>query len=71
MIDTWYMVLNPYPTGQKPTVRHETFEEAQREALRLSEATTQKMHVLQLVGTAYPPSTPRATFVHRAGRGCK
>ncbi len=52
---TWWVAMNPYPEGRIPTVRHETFIEAQREALRLSALAGRKIHVLKLEGTAHPP----------------
>ena len=56
MSDTWYMVMNPYPEGGKPTKRHDTFESARDEAIRVSGQTKRKIHVLKLVGSAIPPS---------------
>jgi hypothetical protein len=52
---TWWMCLNPYPEARPPTMRHESFHEAQREALRLAQITGRKIHVLKLEGTAHPP----------------
>jgi hypothetical protein len=52
---TWWMCLNPYHEGDKPTVRHETLGAAGEEARRLCLKTGRKIHVLQLVGTMHPP----------------
>lgn len=50
----WWCVFNPYPTGKKPLVRHETKEAAVSEAQRLAHKEGRKMHVLRCEGTAYP-----------------
>jgi hypothetical protein len=52
---TWWMCLNPYHEGDKPTVRHETFADAAAEARRICLKTGRKIHVLQLIGTMHPP----------------
>jgi hypothetical protein len=51
---TWWMVFNPYPEGEKPTCRHESYVEAVAEAGRLCAKTGKKIHVLKLVGTMHP-----------------
>ena len=56
MKPTWYMCYNPYPEGKKPIKRHETLAAVQAESARLSLLTKQKIHVLQLVCTAHPPT---------------
>lgn len=50
----WYCVMNPYPTGQKPRVRHETLESAIAEAKRVANLEQKKIHVLRCEGTVYP-----------------
>lgn len=62
----WYMCLNPFFEGDKPQVRHETFEEAKVEAGRLALKTGRKIHVLQLVGTMHPPHIPAPIWEQRA-----
>lgn len=58
----WWMCLNPY-SQKAPMVRHESFAEAQAEAMRLCAQETKKVHVVQLVGTANPPiATPTWEF---------
>lgn len=62
----WFMCLNPY-SDKAPKIRHESYYQAQMEALRLARTTGQKCHVLQVRGTAYPPLDvatwhPRETF---------
>ncbi len=59
------MVMNPYPEGTKPTVRHDSFGEAHKEAQRIAELTGKKCHVLKLVGTMHPPN--KCTWVDRDG----
>jgi DNA repair exonuclease SbcCD ATPase subunit len=51
----WWLCFNPYPEGDKPTVRHASFGEAQKEAARLAKLTGKKIHVLKLAGTMHPP----------------
>lgn len=51
----WWMVLNPYRDGLKPTIRHEYKSEAMEEAERIALKTGKKIHVLELVGTMEPP----------------
>ena len=46
--------MNPYPEGQKPTVRHPDFETAKAEAQRIADLTGKKCHVLAKVFTAEP-----------------
>lgn len=58
--NTWFMCLNPYPEANKPIIRHNTFEEAHREAERLCIQTGKKIHVLQKVGS-FLPSKPKWT----------
>lgn len=53
---TWWACFNPYPEGDKPVVRHETFESAKAEAERLAVRTRRKIHVLKVVGTMHPPA---------------
>lgn len=65
-IKTWWMVLNPYASGGKPTRRHETLASAKEEAMRLARKDGLKTHVLQLVGTAHPPKQPEAKWEDRA-----
>ena len=60
----WYVVFNPYVRGKKPTMRHETKQGAIDEAKRISAIEGKKIHVLELVGTARPP-TGEATFSER------
>ena len=69
MSDTWYVVFNPYPRGKKPMVRHESLEEAKAEAMRVCDRERCKVHVLQLIGTAYPPEQPKAFWQNRSGNG--
>lgn len=49
--DTWFMILNPFPSGQKPSVRHPDFETAWAEAGRIAAKEKCKMHILQLLGS--------------------
>jgi DNA repair exonuclease SbcCD ATPase subunit len=51
----WWLCFNPYPEGDKPTFRHASFGEAQKEAARLAKLTGRKIHVLKLAGTMHPP----------------
>jgi hypothetical protein len=51
----WWLCFNPYPEGEKPTVRHASYGEAQKEAARLAKLTGKKIHVLKLAGTMHPP----------------
>ena len=51
----WWLCFNPYPEGEKPTFRHASFGEAQKEASRLAKLTGKKIHVLKLAGTMHPP----------------
>jgi hypothetical protein len=51
----WWLCFNPYPEGNKPTFRHASFGEAQKEAARLAKLTGRKIHVLKLAGTMHPP----------------
>lgn len=46
--------MNPYPNGNKPSVRHETLESAIAEAKRVSNLERKKIHVLRCEGTVYP-----------------
>ena len=46
--------MNPYPEGQKPSVRHPDFETAKAEAQRIADLTGKKCHVLAKVFTAEP-----------------
>jgi hypothetical protein len=50
----WWMVLNPFPNGRKPTRRHESQGEAYAECQRVADATGQKCHVLEKVHTCLP-----------------
>jgi hypothetical protein len=50
-----WLCFNPYPEGNKPTFRHASFGEAQKEAARLAKLTGRKIHVLKLAGTMHPP----------------
>lgn len=52
----WWMCLNPYPEARPPTVRHDSFGQAQAEARRLAINLGRKIHVLEIVGTMHPPS---------------
>ena len=60
----WWVVFNPYE-GKAPTVRHETEEEAQYEAQRICAIERKKVHVLELVGTAYPPKQTEVLYKSR------
>ena len=62
----WYMVFNPYPDGKKPTIRHESLNEAEIESFRVATLTGKKCHVLKCIGTAYPPET-MAVYKAREG----
>jgi DNA repair exonuclease SbcCD ATPase subunit len=55
----WWLCLNPYPEGGKPTVYHPTLADAKAEAERLASKTGEKIHVLRIVGTACPPKAAR------------
>jgi chromosome segregation ATPase len=55
----WWLCLNPYPEGEKPTVYHPTIADAKAEAERLASKTGQKIHVVRIVGTACPPKPAR------------
>lgn len=51
----WWVVMNPYPEGDKPTHRHANKQAAVDEARRISLMTQRKIHVLELVGSWTPP----------------
>jgi len=51
----WWMCLNPY-ADTPPRTQHLAYEDARTEALRLSLQERRKIHVVQLVGTAHPPT---------------
>jgi len=53
----WWFVFNPYDS-KCPTVRHGTFESAQVECKHVCELTGNEVHVLECVGTFYPPCGP-------------
>jgi hypothetical protein len=61
--ETWWMCLNP-SSVKAPMVRHSTLAMARAEAMRLAVAEGDKIHVLQVVGTAHPP-TVKATWQDR------
>jgi hypothetical protein len=53
----WWFVFNPHKQ-EVPTVRHESFAGAFAEAKRVCEQEKQKVHVLAVVGTWFPPAGP-------------
>ena len=61
--ETWWMCLKP-SSAVAPMVRHSTLAMAKAEALRLAVSEGEKIHVLQVVGTANPP-TLKATWRDR------
>ena len=50
----WWVCMNPYPEGQKPSVRHTDFDTAKAEAQRIADKNGKKCHVLAKVFTAEP-----------------
>jgi hypothetical protein len=58
------MVLNPW-SDRVPQVRHQTFCQAQAEAIRIAGKEGRKVHVLRVVGTAHPPAMPQVTWEDR------
>jgi hypothetical protein len=55
----WWLCLNPYPEGEKPSVYHATLADAKAEAERLASKTGKKIHVVRIVGTVCPPKAAR------------